>query len=229
MLELILLIVGIVYAVRMPRLRRVTNTDYPGVDATAFQQWKTTELKGMRVFIVTTWTAFVVQTTCLLSSITGHMDFEAYVPIAGTVFVCWLIGLTVSAVQGSKAKKIKKQLGIKWPNEVKSEGQGATMPQGDELPLLPTPPEDDALFKRLLLESNGTARRFAEAAVDFWICVCGARNPYPRDKSVQNCVRCHTNRDFALSNWTKEALSKEMGSANQASEVTARRLAEPQG
>lgn len=115
MLELILLIVGIVYAVRVPRLRRLSSEAHPGVDAAIFQQWKTAELKGIMVFIVTTWTAFAVQTTCLLASITGNMDFETYAPIAGIVFVCWLLGLTVSAVQGSKAKKIRKQIGIKWP------------------------------------------------------------------------------------------------------------------
>ena len=36
MLELILLIVGIVYAVRRPKLKRLTAVDYPDVEETQF-------------------------------------------------------------------------------------------------------------------------------------------------------------------------------------------------
>jgi hypothetical protein len=43
MIEIILLIVGIVYAVRYPRLRKLTPQDFPGVDATEFFEWQQAE------------------------------------------------------------------------------------------------------------------------------------------------------------------------------------------
>lgn len=115
MLEIILLIFGIIYAARRPRLKRLTVDKFPGVDAATFNEWKFFELRSVNAFIVTTWGAFAFQAICLSMLLTRNMRIETYFPMACVVFVLWLVGLTASAITGSKAKKLKKKMGIKWP------------------------------------------------------------------------------------------------------------------
>ena len=50
MLELILLIIGIVYAVRRPKLKRLASADYPDVEKSQFLEWKAAELKGITIY-----------------------------------------------------------------------------------------------------------------------------------------------------------------------------------
>jgi len=47
MSQIILLVLGIIYAVRRPRLRALPNAAYTRVPADRFEQWKALELKGI--------------------------------------------------------------------------------------------------------------------------------------------------------------------------------------
>lgn len=46
---------------------------------------------------------------------------------------------------------------------------------------------------------------FAHLDGSEWVCSCGTRNPYNPKTEFQNCARCHRNRDFVLTNCSREA------------------------
>lgn len=69
-------------------------------------------------------------------------------------------------------------------------------------------PSGDPAFDRLRHVSNGSACQFAAVSETMWFCICGHSNPLDRSKKIQNCSACHTNRDFALTNWTRDAMTK---------------------
>ena len=49
------------------------------------------------------------------------------------------------------------------------------------------------------------AVRFAEVRGSHWMCVCGTMNPLDRGEKIQNCSRCHRNRDFVLANFSERS------------------------
>ena len=116
MLEIILLIAGIVKAFGRPRLRRLTPQDLPGVDSSKFEEWKSAELRATDTFLWATWGALAIKlaVSAMLSN-TPLSSEQAFTWTVG-IFVAWFIGLTVAAVFGSKAKKLKLEAGIAWPD-----------------------------------------------------------------------------------------------------------------
>ncbi|WP_456324103.1 hypothetical protein [Desulfonauticus submarinus] len=55
---------------------------------------------------------------------------------------------------------------------------------------------------RQLKQSAGEdAVNFAYVTETEWICVCGTHNPLDKAKEIQNCSRCHRNRDFTLEHY----------------------------
>ena len=70
--------------------------------------------------------------------------------------------------------------------------------------------EDDALA-RLKFESNNHGPLvFAADLGDHWLCICGTDNKNERSLKIQNCSVCMTNRDFALKEWTLDALKEKV-------------------
>ena len=115
MLELILLIVGIVFAVRRPRLRKLTAADYPGVDPVRFAEWQQAQLKATDVFLWATWGAFVVKLFLSLVLVEMRLSPEAALGAIGIIVTLWIVGLIVASSFSSKAKKLRTAAGIAWP------------------------------------------------------------------------------------------------------------------
>jgi hypothetical protein len=116
MLELILLIAGVVYAVRRPRLSRLTPGLFPNVDREKFAEWKDAELRSTDVFLLATWGAFAAKIG-LLVVLSQTRTIRAHgMTLTIALVVAWFVGLAAAAILGSKAKKLKKAAGIRWPN-----------------------------------------------------------------------------------------------------------------
>jgi len=113
---LIMLIIGAVYFMKRPRLSRVAATDYPDVPAEQFHEWKRLELASIDILLWATWGLAVIGTivVVLVASLSPDNEVPAMV-ILITYLVLFLLGVVVSAIKGSKAVKLKKSLGIKWP------------------------------------------------------------------------------------------------------------------
>lgn len=43
---------------------------------------------------------------------------------------------------------------------------------------------------------------YASAEEDEWTCACGTKNHFDPKQEVQNCIRCHRNRDFVLKRYS---------------------------
>lgn len=115
MIEIILLIVGIAYAVRRPKLRKLTTQDFPDVDAAKFAEWQRAELKALDIFLWATWGAFVIKIALMVVLSQVGLSESAAITMMVVILVAWLGGLTIAGIQGSKAKKLRTAVGIKWP------------------------------------------------------------------------------------------------------------------
>ena len=110
MIEIILLIVGIVHTVRRPRLQKLTPGDFPGVDVAKFFEWQQAELLASDIYLCATWGAAFIKIA--LFSILAQIelaDDEFLLAFFGW-WVVWLGGLTVAAIYGSKAKRLRNAL-----------------------------------------------------------------------------------------------------------------------
>jgi len=109
-----LMILGIVYMSRRQKLRALTVSQFPGVPADVFAKWKALELKSINIFLWAAWGLFLIY--ILLGSALALVFPEGWMLVlAGCYWVLLIVLLTLSAIPGTKAAKLKKQHGIRWP------------------------------------------------------------------------------------------------------------------
>jgi hypothetical protein len=110
----ILLILGLVYAFKIPGLLRTQPSSFPGADPAVFQTWKSKELGSIYIFLAATWgqtilffmIGFAIAFTVADPASVGRLIVIVTVIEIGV----FLGGLIWSAVLGSQAAKLKKQL-----------------------------------------------------------------------------------------------------------------------
>ena len=110
-----MLVVGLIYAIRRPKLKRLTVSDYPGVDEAKFVEWHRQQLRAVNIFLWATWGAFLVKVTILVVLSGSHFSQATALTWTILILVAWLVGLLVAAGAGSKAKRLRKAAGISWP------------------------------------------------------------------------------------------------------------------
>lgn len=115
MLEIILLVVGLIYAIRRPMLKRLTARDYPGVDEARFAEWHRQQLLAVNIFLGATWGAFLVKVAFLVVVSSSHVSRATALTWTIVIVVAWLAGLLVAAGVWSEAKRLRKAAGISWP------------------------------------------------------------------------------------------------------------------
>ncbi len=109
MIQIICLIMGIIYALRRPKLISISNSAFPNVPGDKFGEWKRYELKSIDVFLWASWGIFVLSIIAMVLSPGGALQLQI------VFLVLFFLLLVIAAVFGSKAAKLKKQFGIKWP------------------------------------------------------------------------------------------------------------------
>lgn len=115
MLEIILLVVGIIYALRRPKLKRLTVSDYPGVDEAKFVEWHRQQLRAVNIFLGATWGALVVKVAILVVLSGSHLSQATALTWTIVILVAWILGLLVAAATSSEAKRLRHAAGISWP------------------------------------------------------------------------------------------------------------------
>jgi len=113
MVQIILLIVGIVYANRRPKLKRMHASDFPNVPKDDFDRWKTLEMKSIDIFLWATWGLFIVG--ILAAIFVGSIIPGGAIGLQIILIALFLLGLLISALYGSKAARIRRNLDICWP------------------------------------------------------------------------------------------------------------------
>lgn len=105
----ILLTVAAVYAIRRPKLKKLTHENFPNVDSNKFSTWKKISLKSTDIFLITEFGGVLLGITINSQSARGY-DLSAFSLLATGA---WFTGIIYSAILGSRAKKLKRELGIK--------------------------------------------------------------------------------------------------------------------
>jgi hypothetical protein len=112
MIQIILLIVAIRAFLRKPKLKALRAEQF-GAPEDKFCEWRELELKSNNILLWATAGLMVASIAVQILAAVAFPDAMFEVQIA--FFVLFFILLTMSAIQGSKAAKIKKQFNIKWP------------------------------------------------------------------------------------------------------------------
>jgi hypothetical protein len=117
MLQIILIIMGIVYFLRRPKIASLAAADMPGVTPETLESWKMQELKSIDWFLIATWGVSVIGS--IMAVAVAAVDQSSGVLVLLITLAGFLAGLTVSAVYGSRAAKLKKlmmkQTGFRLP------------------------------------------------------------------------------------------------------------------
>jgi hypothetical protein len=121
MLGLILLVMGIIYFMRRPKIARLSPEEYPQVPRDVFEEWQRNELRSIDTFIAATWGTMVIGFVAGL--IIGFVLADQRGPAGASVIfllffgqlALFLFGLIVSAIYGSRGAKLRKEYGIRLP------------------------------------------------------------------------------------------------------------------
>jgi hypothetical protein len=122
LMGLILLLFAIRYIPKRQRLTALAAADFPNVAAERFEEWRRMELRSIDVLL---WVAGVLLVLGLVGSgIINMVEAAGRGPTPGLVIgvgalfgvnlLTFFGGLTVSAVHGSRAARLRKSLGINW-------------------------------------------------------------------------------------------------------------------
>ncbi len=116
MLEIILLIVGIVKAIRSVGFNRLSAEDFPEADPEAFAAWHEAQRRATSTFLWATWGAFFIK--LCLALMAGQMQLSAEQALGFMVLILlgWFAGLFYAAVQSRRARELKEAAGIVWPS-----------------------------------------------------------------------------------------------------------------
>lgn len=114
MLGIILLVLGIVYAIKRPKIAQLTH-EAVGAPPHIFHEWKRCELRSIDVLLLATWGQglFFLLLGLVLGSSAQSGNRESFDSLMTTLtimqFVILLGGLVVSAMYGSRASKLKSE------------------------------------------------------------------------------------------------------------------------
>lgn len=111
MVQLLCLIMGFVYMGQKKKMLRLNPAQFPNVPPVEFARWRQLELKSIDTFLWATWGTFIVGVLVGIVSFAspGSIGFGV---AQGALLGLFLLGLVVSAINGSKAASLKKKLGI---------------------------------------------------------------------------------------------------------------------
>jgi MFS family permease len=108
MLAPILIILGIIYAARVPKLYRLSPENFPHVPAEAITKYRNLELTSIYIFLATTWgLGFFLVVLLGLTFFFGIREdiSDKGIPVFIIIFV---VGLIFSAICGTLAGRVKK-------------------------------------------------------------------------------------------------------------------------
>src|SRR4051812_3397096 len=107
MVQIICLVCGIIYALRLPKLNALTADQFPQVPPDQFLEWKTAERSSIILFLWASWGLLLIGTPILYIMAQGNPGGSFMYQIL--YFLVFIVLLGVSAVPGSKASRIKKE------------------------------------------------------------------------------------------------------------------------
>jgi hypothetical protein len=125
MIQIVLLVLGIIAAIRYPRLMKASVQDCPGVAPEAFAEWKSAERSAAIWLIVATIGVCMLQLAvgfgiAVAMTAMGKKPAEIR-EVARTLsivsIVIFVALLIVAAACGSRAKRLKTAAGIVWPKK----------------------------------------------------------------------------------------------------------------
>lgn len=108
---IVLLVLGVVYVTRRPKIARLTQDAFPGVASGQFAAWKRAELRSIDVFLAATWGQFFVFAilgVALVSSLAQDAAERLAAPFTLVQAIGLFVGLIVSAIYGSRAQKLRE-------------------------------------------------------------------------------------------------------------------------
>lgn len=125
MIQIVLLVLGVIAALRMPRLFKLKPSDFPGAAPEAFASWRRAEKNAAWWFVIATVGVFLLQIVVGFSvgvyagaTHASQAELERlgnFVNFGGLAI--FLALLVVAAILGSRAAKLKQKAGITWPKK----------------------------------------------------------------------------------------------------------------
>ncbi len=125
MLQIILLVLGVIALVRLPRLLKCKAADYPEIEPAAFAAWRSTEKASTIWLLIASWGVLIVQIFAFIAvgiflglSRASEKTIENAMLVVTIIGVLFMLGMLIpAAIYGSKSKKLREAAGIQWPKK----------------------------------------------------------------------------------------------------------------
>lgn len=116
MLELILLVAGVIKAMRRSTLVRLTAQDFAKVDPAKFEEWRRVQLKGTDLFLMATWGLFALK-LLVRCAMQGSQGVPSEASLAGYLMfgAIWVVAIMRAGSLARKAAELAQATGIDWP------------------------------------------------------------------------------------------------------------------
>lgn len=128
MLQIALLIAGVIWAVRKPRLKALTAAQFPELSEEVFAEWKAMELENINMLLWVSWGVFLISVFCMIAasfairlsnpvpSLSPAEVAELAVQgIQFTFITILLVMLILFDMRRRKLTLFKTRHGIEWP------------------------------------------------------------------------------------------------------------------
>jgi hypothetical protein len=117
MIQVILMLVGFIYVMRIPRLRAMKASEHAPTKEGWFEEWKCLELSYILYVLAAGWGVFIISYLLANSRVVspGHSLGDSLIGFQLIPAVVSLVLIVIAAIARGKATVIKRDLGIKWP------------------------------------------------------------------------------------------------------------------
>ena len=115
MIQLILAIAGIFYALRKSKIKALTVAQFPNVPPEKVLEWQALELKSANMFLWAAWGLFVVSILVDCTLVALRSGAGAHVVISLSILLLLFVFMYFSDVSARKAARIEKQFRIRMP------------------------------------------------------------------------------------------------------------------
>jgi hypothetical protein len=106
------LILGILFTVRKLDVQKREPQDYPRVDTTAFERWKSLEGGAYTLGSAACFLKIIVDYGFRWWADRIALDWTVVRIVGGSIFAAWVIAVIAAAMRGARGRKLREELGI---------------------------------------------------------------------------------------------------------------------
>lgn len=109
----IMMILGIIYLIKRPKLKQIKASDYPNIPESEFLAWKTFEMKSINSLIKAAFGIPIIVFIFWVIDTSGNAGGQVFIPIFYLGILAYIVAISIISKNSKSANKIKKKYNLK--------------------------------------------------------------------------------------------------------------------